>query len=164
MGPIHVIESFLPPMIAAGRGGHLVNVSSAAGLFGLPWHAPYSAAKFGLRGISEVLRFDLRRHGIRVSLVCPGAVDTGLVNTVEIAGINQSSPTIEKFTARFRRRAASPEQAAARILDGVERNRYWVYTSRDIRVAHFLQRRFETPYALLMRVANDRFTAIARRA
>jgi NAD(P)-dependent dehydrogenase (short-subunit alcohol dehydrogenase family) len=164
MGPIHVIESFLPPMIAAGRGGHLVNVSSAAGLFGLPWHAPYSATKFGLRGISEVLRFDLRRHHIRVSLVCPGAVDTGLVNTVEIAGINRSSPTIEKLAARFRRRAASPEQAAARILDGVERNRYWVYTSRDIRVAHFLQRRFETPYALLMRVANDRFTAIARRA
>ena len=71
---------------------------------------------------------------------------------------------MEKFTARFRRRAASPEQAAARILEGVERNRYLVYTSRDIQVAHFLQRRFETPYALLMRVANDRFTAIARRA
>jgi NAD(P)-dependent dehydrogenase (short-subunit alcohol dehydrogenase family) len=74
MGPIHVIECFVAPMIEAGRGGHLVNVSSAAGLFGLPWHAPYSAAKFGMRGISEVLRFDLRRHGIGVTLVCPGAV------------------------------------------------------------------------------------------
>jgi NAD(P)-dependent dehydrogenase (short-subunit alcohol dehydrogenase family) len=164
MGPIHVIESFVPPMIAAGRGGHLVNVSSAAGLFGLPWHAPYSATKFGLRGVSEVLRFDLRRHGIHVSLVCPGAVDTGLVNTVEIAGIDRTSPTLQKFTARFRRGAATPEQAAERILAGVERNRYWVYTSRDIRVAHFLQRRFETPYVLLMRMANDRFTKIARRA
>ena len=51
MGPIHVIEAFLPPMIEAGRGGHLVNVASAAGLFGLPWHAPYSAGKFGLRGV-----------------------------------------------------------------------------------------------------------------
>ena len=62
MGPIHVIESFLPPMVAAHRGGHLVNVSSAAGLIGLPWHAAYSASKFGLRGLSEVLRFDLARH------------------------------------------------------------------------------------------------------
>ena len=43
MGPIHVVECFLPAMIAAGGGGHLVNVSSAAGIFGLPWHAPYSA-------------------------------------------------------------------------------------------------------------------------
>lgn len=49
-------------MIAAGRGGHVVNVSPAAGLFGLPWHAAYSTSKFGLRGVSEVLRFDLRQH------------------------------------------------------------------------------------------------------
>ncbi len=54
MGPIHIIERFVPPMIAAGRGGHLVNVSSAAGLLALPWHAAYSAGKFGLRGVSEV--------------------------------------------------------------------------------------------------------------
>jgi short-subunit dehydrogenase len=158
-----VIECFVPPMIEAGRGGHIVNVSSAAGLFGLPWHAPYSATKFGLRGLSEVLRFDLRRHDIGVSLVCPGAVDTGLVKTVEIAGVDSASPRLERFAARFSRHAATPEQAAERILAGVERDRYWVYTSRDIRVAHFLQRRFETGYALVMRVANRRFTAIAER-
>jgi NAD(P)-dependent dehydrogenase (short-subunit alcohol dehydrogenase family) len=163
MGPIYVVECFVPPMIAAGRGGHLVNVSSAAGLFGLPWHAPYSATKFGLRGLSEVLRFDLRRHDIGVSLVCPGAVDTGLVNTLEIAGVDTSTPAMERLRAGFRRRAVKPEVAAARILEGVERNRYWIYTSRDIRVAHFLQRRFESAYALLMRVVNDRFTAIARK-
>lgn len=60
MGPIHVLSAFVPPMIAAGRGGHVVNVASAAALFGLPWHAAYSASKFGLRGVSEVLRFE--RH------------------------------------------------------------------------------------------------------
>jgi NAD(P)-dependent dehydrogenase (short-subunit alcohol dehydrogenase family) len=161
MGPIHVIECFVPAMIAAGRGGHVVNVSSAAGLFGLPWHAAYSATKFGLRGLSEVLRFDLRRHDIGVSLVCPGAVDTGLVDTVEIVGMSRESPAIQKMTSRFRRHAVTPEQAAARILDGVERNRYWVYTSRDIQVAHFLQRRFETGYALVMRALNDRFHRVA---
>jgi NAD(P)-dependent dehydrogenase (short-subunit alcohol dehydrogenase family) len=164
MGPIHVLECFVPPMIAAGRGGHIVNVSSAAGLFGLPWHAPYSATKFGLRGLSEVLRFDLRRHDIGVSLVCPGAVDTGLVKTLEIAGVDRDAPIMQKFTARFQRTAVTPEQAAARILEGVERDRYWVYTSRDIQVGHFLQRRFETGYALLMRIANDRFAAVMRRA
>src|SRR4051794_25287561 len=164
MGPIHVIETFLPAMIEAGRGGHLVNVSSAAGLFGLPWHAPYSAAKFGLRGVSEVLRFDLRRHDIGVSLVCPGAVDTGLVNTLEIAGIDRTAPIMQRFTARFQKDAVTPETAAARILQGLERNRYWVYTSRDIQVAHFLQRRFETAYVLIMRFASDRFAAVMRRA
>lgn len=95
VGPISVLESFVPPMIEAGRGGHIVNVSSAAGLLGLPWHAAYSAAKFGLRGVSEVLRFDLARHDIGVSLVCPGGVKTPLVRTVEIVGVDSQSPEIQ---------------------------------------------------------------------
>ncbi|HEV7481740.1 MAG TPA: SDR family NAD(P)-dependent oxidoreductase [Solirubrobacterales bacterium] len=44
VGPISVLECFVPAMIAAGRGGHVVNVSSAAGLFGLPWHAATAPA------------------------------------------------------------------------------------------------------------------------
>jgi len=112
MGPISVLECFVPPMIEAGRGGHVVNVSSAAGLFGLPWHAPYSASKFGLRGVSEVLRFDLRRHGIGVSLVCPGAVKTPLVGTVNIVGVDREDPEMRKLVARFERHAVSPERVA----------------------------------------------------
>jgi NAD(P)-dependent dehydrogenase (short-subunit alcohol dehydrogenase family) len=164
MGPIHVIESFVPAMVEAKRGGHIVNVSSAAGIFGLPWHAPYSATKFGLRGLSEVLRFDLRRNDIGVQLVCPGGVDTGLVNTVEIAGIDKGSPVMRKFIGRFQRHAVTPEEAAKKILQGIERNRYWVYTSRDIQVGHFFMRRFEWPYTIVMRLANDQFRAVARKA
>jgi NAD(P)-dependent dehydrogenase (short-subunit alcohol dehydrogenase family) len=154
MGPIHVIESFVPAMIAAGRGGHLVNVSSAAGLLGLPWHAAYSASKFGLRGVSEVLRFDLRQHGIGVSLVCPGGVATPLTDTVRIAGVDQTGPAFARMQAHFRKRAVTPEQAAAAILRGVRRNRYLVYTSRDIQLAYLLQRAFPPGYVLLMRAMN----------
>jgi NAD(P)-dependent dehydrogenase (short-subunit alcohol dehydrogenase family) len=154
MGPIHVIESFVPAMIAAGRGGHLVNVSSAAGLLGLPWHAAYSASKFGLRGVSEVLRFDLRPHGIGVSLVCPGGVATPLTETVEIAGVDQSGKAFARMQAHFRKRAVTPEQAADAILRGVRRNRYLVYTSRDIQLAYLLQRVFPPGYVLLMRALN----------
>lgn len=163
MGPIHVLETFLPPMIAAGRGGHVVNVSSAAGLFGLPWHAAYSASKFGLRGISEVLRFDLARHGIGVSLVCPGAVDTPLVQTIDIVGIDRTDPIVQKAVARFQRHAVTPEAAAAAIIRGVERDRYLVFTSLDIRALHWLQRTWELPYRLIMRRMNDQLHAIRRR-
>jgi NAD(P)-dependent dehydrogenase (short-subunit alcohol dehydrogenase family) len=163
MGPIHVIECFVPEMVRAGRGGHLVNVSSAAGLFGLPWHAPYSAAKFGLRGVSEVLRFDLRRHRIEVSLVCPGAVRTGLVGTVNVVGVDRDHPGFQKFARRFESRAISPERAADRIVDGVKRGRYLVFTSADIQVTHWLQRKFAPLYELAMRVVNNRFVAIAGR-
>ncbi|HET7591240.1 MAG TPA: SDR family oxidoreductase [Solirubrobacterales bacterium] len=164
MGPIAVLEQFVPPMIAAGRGGHVVNVSSAAGLLGLPWHAAYSASKFGLRGVSEVLRFDLRRHRIGVSLVCPGGVRTPLVGTVEIAGVDSRSPGIEKLKRRFEKRAVSPEQVAAKILDGIERNRYLVFTSRDIQLAFWLQRWFPPAYELIMRAMNRELVRVAARA
>ncbi|WP_408895541.1 SDR family oxidoreductase [Nocardioides sp. R1-1] len=154
MGPIHVIEEFLPPMIDAGRGGQLVNVSSAAGIIAMPWHAAYSATKFGLRGVSEVLRYDLRKHRIGVSLVCPGGVDTGLVETIRIAGIDQQSRAFVRARRHFQRRAVSPERAAEAIWAGALRNRYWVYTSADIRLAHWLQRYFPPGYALAMRAFN----------
>jgi NAD(P)-dependent dehydrogenase (short-subunit alcohol dehydrogenase family) len=164
MGPIHVIECFVPPMIAAGRGGRLVNVSSAAGLFGLPWHAAYSATKFGLRGVSEVLRFDLARHGIGVSLVCPGGVDTPLVGTVQIVGVDRSDPRMQKLVRRFQQHATTPERVAAAILDGIARDRYLVFTSADVRFGHFVQRKFALPYELAMRFMNDRLVAVARTA
>ncbi|MBB4661529.1 SDR family oxidoreductase [Conexibacter arvalis] len=164
MGPIHVLEQFVPPMIAAGRGGHVVNVSSAAGLFGLPWHAAYSAAKFGLRGVSEVLRFDLRRHRIGVSLVCPGGVRTPIVQTTEIVGVDRTKPAAAALVRQFERHAKSPEQVAERILDGIERDRYLVYTSADIRVGHLAQRLFPPAYELAMRLLNDRFASVARRS
>lgn len=154
MGPIAVLEYLVPPMIEAGRGGQVVNVSSAAGIIGMPWHAAYSASKFGLRGVSEVLRFDLARHRIGVSLVCPGGVDTGLTETVQIAGVDNASPQFRKLQAHFRRRAVTPEQAAAAILRAVRRNRYWVYTSPDIRIAHLAQRYFPLGYVLAMKVMN----------
>lgn len=162
MGPIHVMESFMPEMIRAGRGGNLVNVSSAAGLFGLPWHAAYSASKFGLRGISEVLRFDLARHGIRVSLVCPGGVDTGLVNTVEIVGVDTSAPDVVALKQRFQRHAVTPEKAAAAILKGVKAGRYMIFTSPDITVGWWFQRKFAWPYEVVMRLLNNKLDAVLR--
>jgi NAD(P)-dependent dehydrogenase (short-subunit alcohol dehydrogenase family) len=164
IAPISVLECFVPPMIEAGRGGHIVNVSSAAGLFGLAWHAPYSATKFGLRGVSEVLRFDLRRHGIGVSLVCPGGVNTPLVDTIEIASIDRDDPVFRPEIKRFQRHAVTPERAAEKILRGVERDRYMVYTSNDIRALHWIQRKFSPPYTLAMRLLSDRFERLAAKA
>jgi len=162
MGPIHVIECFVPPMVAAKRGGHLVNVSSAAGLVALPWHAAYSASKYGLRGVSEVLRFDLARHRIGVSLVVPGAVKTPLVQTVEIAGVDRDHPQVSKWVDRFGGHAVSPEHVADRILRGVTRNRYLIYTSPDIRALYMFKRVAWWPYSVAMRQVNVIFTRALR--
>lgn len=162
MGPIHAIEAFVPPMIAAGRGGHLVNVSSAAGLVALPWHAAYSASKFGLVGVSEVLRFDLARHRIGVSVVVPGAVDTPLVQTVEIAGVDRDHPRVSRWIERFVGHAVSPEKAADKILAGVRKNRFLVYTSHDIWALYLFKRTMWWPYSVAMRRVNMVFTRAMR--
>ncbi|AHC24922.1 MULTISPECIES: SDR family oxidoreductase [Mycobacteriaceae] len=162
MGPIHVIETFVPPMVAAGRGGHLVNVSSAAGIVALPWHAAYSASKYGLRGLSEVLRFDLARHRIGVSVVVPGAVKTGLVQTVQIAGVDREDPRVAKWVDRFAGHAVSPEHAADKILAGVRRNRFLIYTSADIRALYAFKRVAWWPYSVAMRQVNVLFTRALR--
>lgn len=164
MGPIHVIETFLPPMVAAGRGGHLVNVSSAAGLVALPWHAAYSASKYGLRGLSEVLRFDLARHRIGVSVVVPGAVKTPLVQSVQIVGVDRDDPRVQKWTNRFSGHAVSPEHVADRIFDGVRKNRFLIYTSPDIRVLYLFKRTAWWPYSIAMQRVNVFFTRALRPA
>jgi NAD(P)-dependent dehydrogenase (short-subunit alcohol dehydrogenase family) len=162
MGPIHVIETFLPPMMAAGRGGHLVNVSSAAGLVALPWHAAYSASKFGLRGLSEVLRFDLARHDIGVSVVVPGAVDTPLVDTVHIAGVDREHPKVQRWVRLFAGHAVTPEKVADKILAGVTKNRFLIYTSADIRTLYAFKRLAWWPYSVAMTRVNVFFTRALR--
>ena len=162
MGPIHVIETFLPPMVAAGRGGQLVNVSSAAGLVALPWHAAYSASKFGLRGLSEVLRFDLARHDIGVSVVVPGAVNTPLVDTVHIAGVDREHPKVQRLVGLFSGHAVAPEKVADRILAGIAKNRFLIFTSADIRALYAFKRLAWRPYSVVMTRVNVVFTRALR--
>lgn len=164
MGPISVMSEFVPPMIEADRGGHIVNVSSAAGLFGLPWHAAYSASKFGLRGVSEVLRFDLAPHKIGVTVVCPGAVKTPLVGTMRIVGVDQDAPAVKQAQGRFERHAITPEKAAECIVRGIERNKYLVLTSPDITIGHLAQRVFPWGYRFAMTRLNRELMAVARKA
>ncbi len=163
MGPIYIMSAFTPKMIERGRGGHIANVSSAAGLFGLPLHAPYSAAKFGLRGVSEVLRFDLAQHDIGVSLVCPGAVDTPLVGTVNIVGIDRNDPRVGDAIGKFQRHAVSPDSAAESMLRGVEKGRSVVFTSNDIRFGWYGQRYFPFGYNMVMKIMNREATKLIDR-
>lgn len=154
MGPIHVMECLLPAMVHGRAGGHLVNVSSAAGIVALPMHAAYSASKFGLRGISEVLRYDLRGHGIGVSVVCPGAVKTPLINTAEIVGVDRTHPEARKFIERFEKRAVTPEYVARKIISGMRKNKFIITTSIDITLLYWCKRKIYVIYHMAMLLLN----------
>ena len=76
-GVYFAIHAFAPMMIRA-YGGHIVNISSLAGKNALPKGAAYAASKWGLNGLTYSVAEELRGHNIRVSVVCPGSVDTEL--------------------------------------------------------------------------------------
>ena len=79
-GVLHGIAAALPVFRAAGSG-HFINVSSVSGLFVAPTTAVYSATKFAVRAISEGLRQEAGSK-IRVTTICPGAVETNLAETI----------------------------------------------------------------------------------
>lgn len=76
-GVYYAIRAFAPMMIQAKRG-HIINISSLAGKNALPNGAAYAASKWGLNGLTYSVAEELRTHNIRVSVVCPGSVDTSL--------------------------------------------------------------------------------------
>jgi len=76
-GVYYGIRAFAPMMIRA-RSGHIINISSLAGKNALPNGAAYAASKWGLNGLTYSVAEELRAHNIRVSVVCPGSVDTEL--------------------------------------------------------------------------------------
>jgi 3-oxoacyl-[acyl-carrier protein] reductase len=76
-GVYYTIRAFAPIMISA-RSGHIINISSLAGKNALPNGAAYAASKWGLNGLTYSVAEELRGHNIRVSVVCPGSVDTEL--------------------------------------------------------------------------------------
>jgi 3-oxoacyl-[acyl-carrier protein] reductase len=76
-GVYYCIRAFAPAMIAA-RAGYIINISSLAGKSPLPNGAAYAASKWGLNGLSYSVAEELRAYNIRVSVICPGSVDTEL--------------------------------------------------------------------------------------
>lgn len=75
---VYLMIRALAPRMIEQKNGHIINVSSLAGKNALPKGAAYAASKWGLNGLSYSVAEELRGHGIRVSVVCPGSVDTEL--------------------------------------------------------------------------------------
>lgn len=164
MGSVHMVEAFAaklmedrPTRRRRRDRRKFVFVSSAAGIIGLPWHAAYSASKGGVLGMCEVLRFDMAPYGVDVHVVAPGAVDTPLVRTIDIHGVDRSKPRIEKATALFQGHAVSPAQAAEKILKGVDKGKYLINTSGDIPLARWAQVNIPWAYKGAMKALNAGF-------
>jgi len=110
------------PHMRARRGGTIVNVGSIGGKIVLPWLTVYSASKFAVGALTEGLRMELRRDGIRTMLVCPGYVLTEF----QQRSVGEVPPQMVKG----RRFAITATECAASIRRGVERDARTVMTPR----------------------------------
>jgi len=119
-GVIHGCHFFVPKMVARKQGGHVVNIASAAGFLATPDLAAYATTKFGVLGLSEAMRSELAPHRIGVSAICPGIVNTKIVETARLRGGNVSR---EELVGMYRRRNYGPEKVALAILGAVVKNR-----------------------------------------
>jgi short-subunit dehydrogenase len=122
LGTMHAIRTVLPGMIERRRG-HIVTIGSIAGRIGAPFEALYSATKFAQVGLTEALSVELSAHGIGVSMVNPGPVDTGFFDA-------RGHPYDRK-----RPRPVAPEQVANAVIAAVERDRLEQYVARSLRGA-----------------------------
>ena len=118
LGPVRLTRLVLPGMVARRRG-HVVNLSSSAGVTAAPGGISYSASKAASMRWSEGLRRELHGTGIGVTVVMPGIVRTDLSAGLDDA---RGIPTV------------TPELVAARIVGAVERNQADVWVPRRLRV------------------------------
>jgi NAD(P)-dependent dehydrogenase (short-subunit alcohol dehydrogenase family) len=88
------------PVLRVAGGGAIINLSSAAGRFGFPLRAPYSAAKWGVVGFTKSLAIELGRDGIRVNAILPGPVDGPRIRAVIKAKAAAASISENEMTER----------------------------------------------------------------
>ncbi len=124
-GTVNVVKAVLPGMLAR-RSGQIVNISSGAGFLGVFGYSAYGASKYAVRGFSDVLRAEMKPHGIRVSIVFPPDTDTP-----QLAYETPFKPPETKAISG-NAKVQSAEAVAAAILKGVARGRYIILPGFDI--------------------------------
>jgi NAD(P)-dependent dehydrogenase (short-subunit alcohol dehydrogenase family) len=120
-GPVNLCRAFLPAMVARGRGGYVVNVASAAAFFTQSELSAYGASKHGLVGLSQALGDELAPHRIGVSVVCPGFVDTPILERARIRGEHDPEARRRLATEFLKWRGLGAERVAERIVRAAER-------------------------------------------
>ncbi|WP_437766687.1 SDR family oxidoreductase [Sorangium sp. So ce281] len=131
-GAVHLCKAVLPAMAARGAG-HVLNVSSLAGVIGIYGYTPYAASKFALIGFSQALRAEMWPHGVRVSVCMPPDTETP-----QLAFENQYKPAETKAIAG-NVKTLEPDAVARSMADGMARGRFEIYPDVGSRVSAFAQ-------------------------
>ncbi len=140
LGVVHGCHFFIPKMVARGQGGHVINISSAAGYSASSVLAAYNATKFSVLGLSEALWEELHPHGIGVTVVCPGLIDTPITRNARLVGEMDKPEKREEMVQGYQKRGYLPDRVARNILRAVEKNRLVAPISPEAWGLYYLKR------------------------
>ena len=131
-GVWNTISTLLPHM--KGRGGHIVNVASILGFFGVFGYSDYCAAKYGIIGLSETLRVELKDYGISIQVVIPPDTDT--------PGFREENKTKPPETESISGVAslAQPEDVAKTIVNGMGKGKFLIISNFMGKVIYLVKR------------------------
>jgi len=130
-GTVNMTKLLLPHFLERGSG-HIINFSSLAGVLGVFGYTAYSAAKFAVRGFTDVLRAEMKPHGIKVSIVYPPDTDTP-----QLSWENQYKP----FETRVIANSDKPipaETVARAVLKAAARNKYAIVPGLSAKLTYLL--------------------------
>jgi NAD(P)-dependent dehydrogenase (short-subunit alcohol dehydrogenase family) len=133
LGVVHGVHAAYPVMVDQA-GGHIVNTASMAGLVPAPMMTPYATTKHAVVGLSRSLRAEAARYGVRVTVVCPGFVDTPFLGTGGSPGPTRAERARQLALHNARGRLYPPERLAQDVLRGIERNRALVVAPASARL------------------------------
>ena len=131
LAPMRLTGLFLPQLLARGSG-HIVNISSAAGLVGAAGLSVYSASKFGLRGFTEALAADVRPKGVDVTGIYPFFARTAILDSAQYGGKRRRSVPQALI--------GDPDALMAALVRGMRRRDVHVYPSLIARQVDLLRR------------------------
>jgi len=129
-------------MMKKQHAGHIVNISSFAGLAGLPFISAYGVAKAGVIALSEALRAEMHPHGVGVTVACPAFVKTGLLDS-----FRETEPgTKARVTRWMETSGITADQIAKDIANAVRDNTFLLLTHDQTRKTWRMKRWFPERY------------------
>jgi len=137
-GVIHGVRTFVPVLMRADAG-HIVNTASIAGLTAPPFMGPYNASKHAVVAISETLHHELAMAAphVKVSVLCPGWVNTRIADSARNRPAHLADPNAgdtdgpAEMLRGFLASGMPPDDVAAKVLDAIRGERFWVLTHED---------------------------------
>jgi NAD(P)-dependent dehydrogenase (short-subunit alcohol dehydrogenase family) len=151
-GVRHVTAALLAPM--KQKKGHVVILSSAAGLFGMFGYTAYAASKAALIGFAESLRYELKPLGMPVTVVCPPEVDTPM-NIYDAKTLPPEGRAMKSMAGLL-----TPEYTAGEIIKAISRKTFFCIPGRTTPFLYFFHR---LTNGWITRLVSDMVVRIARR-